>query len=81
MFCPACGEPRGISKHPKSAVVFCNEYCAVDYRLSSQEDRDSLIEFLAKERFLPDATIAQGLGTGLSRQVVTAVLRRRLSAP
>ena len=74
--CPSCLGILGISKRPDKIAVYCSDYCAEDYRVTANEERDSLIEFLAHQGRTA-TEIAADMDNEISRQAVAQILDRR----
>jgi hypothetical protein len=72
--CRGCGRVVGYTKGEFHAWVYCTETCSKDFPVSTNEERDSLVELLGQLQWSP-ARIATALDT--SRQRVHQILQQR----
>lgn len=78
IFCRTCGRRVALSTGKAMHTIYCDELCADGIPFTQTEERDDLIEVLARQERWTAARIATHFG--LSRQAVEHVLRRRAVA-
>lgn len=74
--CPSCLGVVGLARKDNGNAVFCSTYCAEDFRVSANEERDALIDLLAAQG-RSAFQITLDLDLDISRQAVSQIIERR----
>lgn len=74
--CRGCRVLIGVGNGPPMHKLFCTEYCANDFPVTDNEDRDSIIETLARLQGWSPTRIAMNFD--MTRPRAQQILRERL---